>query len=211
MDDAAPLIIPATRQTQPDAASVGREALAGAGLGLLVGVLLGLSVADLVGKVVAALIGLVGAFLGLSGTAVGTPGADRAVRTGAFGLACTLGVLAGLAIRAEALFTPTITHDVADWIRAGATPAQAVEFVGYARLGIKPTGREVGDLPKPGAAASVLFKGSNAICNEIDGMSLENQVATLKSKPSPLPELAAAAAVSANPAKFIATNLHCGE
>jgi hypothetical protein len=183
------------------------EAFAGAGLGVLVGVLLGLSVADLVGKVVAALIGLIGAFLGLSGSA---QGADRAIRTGAFGLACTLGVLAGLFIRAEALFSRSISDEVAEWTRAGASTTQAVDFVGYARLGIKPGGREVAELPKPGAQASVLFRGTNAVCNEIDGMSVENQLATLKTKAPPLPEIAALAARSDNPAKSIAAILQCG-
>jgi len=194
--------------TEPDkqAASPGLEALAGAGLGLLVGVLTGLSVAETVGKVIAALIALLSAFLGLGGGR----GPDRRVRIGAFGLFCALGIVGGLLTRTNALFSPSIEHDVNEWTKAGAKPEQALDYVAFARLGVRPADRQVGELPKAGAQSSVLFSGSNTVCNEILGMSAADQIATLRAKPPPFPQLADAAAASADAARTISERLRCG-
>ena len=193
--------------TEPEepAASPGLEALAGAGLGLLVGVLTGLSVAETVGKVIAALIALLSAFLGLGGG-----GPDRRVRIGAFGLFCTLGIVVGLLTRTNALFSPSIEHDVKEWTNAGAKPEQALDYVAFARLGVRPADRQVGELPKAGAQSSVLFSGSNAVCNELLGMSAADQIATLRGKPAPYPQLADAATAAADPARTISERLKCG-
>ena len=91
------------------------DVAAGSGMGLLVGVLLGLSVAQAVGGVIAALSALIGGFLGLTGG-----GGARSWRTGAFGLACVIGVLLGLFVRSGAVLAPSIEQDVAQWQQPGS-------------------------------------------------------------------------------------------
>ncbi len=124
------------------------EAFAGAGLGLLAGLLLGLSVSQVVGGFVAALSALLAGFLGLTAA----PGTDRAWRIGAFGLACAAGVLIGLAIRSGALLAPSVDEDVREWQRAGYPTEQALAYVAFARLGVKPQGATVTAAPAPAPA-----------------------------------------------------------
>src|SRR5690349_12202869 len=103
------------------------EIVAGSGLGLLVGLLLSLSVSPVVGGVISELTVLLGAFFGLTPST----GPDRAWRIGSFGLACTIGVVAGLALRTGNQFSESIRKQSADWQQAGATKEQAVAFLAY--------------------------------------------------------------------------------
>lgn len=133
----------------------GAELVAGGGLGLLTGLLLGLSVASVVGSVVAALAAVLAGFFGLRSQAE-PGGGGRVLRIGAFGVACSLGLLAGVAIRAQDLFAPSVAGEVERWTQAGYPPEQARQLVAFRLLGVAPKDAEI--LPKP-ARDSVLFAG----------------------------------------------------
>ena len=166
------------------------EIVAGSGLGLLVGVLLSLSVSPVVGGVISALTVLLGAFFGLTPST----GPGRAWRIGSFGLACTIGVVAGLALRTGNQFASSLEKQSAEWQRAGATKEQALAFLAYERLGIRPRGAELGEAPKPTARQAVLFAGSTDVCGRIGGVDgTAAQLEILKEAKSPFDAIAAAA------------------
>lgn len=149
----------------------GAEVAAGMGLGLLVGVLLGLSSTGVVGGVVTALAAVLAAFLGLSGTGASSKGMSVGrARIAAFGFACTLGVGLGLATRAHDWLSEPIGVQVERWRHAGASPADAIDFVAWQRLGVMPHGRTIGEVPKPSAAQTVLFANPSATqCSQLSG------------------------------------------
>ena len=166
------------------------EIIAGSGLGLLVGLLLSLSVSPVVGGVISALTVLLGGFFGLTPST----GPDRAWRIGSFGFACALGVVAGLALRTGNQFAASLERQSKDWQQAGATKEEAVAYLAYERLGIKPAGRELGEAPKPTSARPVLFSGRTDVCGKLGGVRQpEAQLAILKQANAPFDAVAAAA------------------
>jgi hypothetical protein len=172
------------------------EALAGAGLGLVVGLLMGLSTASVVGGVVAALAAALAAFLGLSPNIT----SDRTVRVGAFGLACSIGVIAGLSIRTgSAGLSPTVRADVEAWSQAGFPPEEAREMVAYQRLGVHPKSREVSPKPAPSAESPVLFSTTADFCSLTTGLPPTEVLKAIKGPTFGRVGSAFAAAVEAAP------------
>jgi hypothetical protein len=144
----------------------------GIGLGLLVGVLLGLSVANVVGSVVAGLAGIFAAFLGLTSSSaegrVQQQSLFHSLRVGGFGLACTAGVIFGVASRANNLFGESVQTQVSHWTDAGASESDAISFVAYQQLGIVPKDRAVQAPPKPAQSAVALFSShEQADCSQL--------------------------------------------
>jgi MFS family permease len=164
------------------------DVAAGGGMGLLVGVLLGLSVAQAVGGVIAALSALIGGFLGLTGG-----GDARSWRTAAFGVACVTGVLLGLFVRSGAVLAPSIEQDVAQWQRAGFSKEQALSFVAFARLGIKPAGTEMTPRPATDATSNVLFADRAGVCARLQRLPAPAQLRILTETGEAYAALAAAA------------------
>jgi hypothetical protein len=80
----------------------------------------------------------------------------RALRIGTFGVACALALLAGVAIRAQDLFAPSVATEVERWTTAGYETTQARELAAFRLLGVAPKAATI--LPKP-ARDSVLFAG----------------------------------------------------
>jgi hypothetical protein len=166
------------------------EITAGGGLGLLVGLLVALSVSPVVGSVISALTVLLAGFFGLAPSG----GPDRAWRIGAFGLACVIGVVAGLALRNGDWFSPSLERQSRDWQRAGATSTEAAAYLAYQRLGIKPPGREAGEIPKPAARDTVLFAGVTDLCGQLHGVDgTPQRLRILRQAGAPYDALAAAA------------------
>lgn len=137
---------------------------AGGGVGLLLGYLLELSVSPIVQGVVVAITGLLGALLGLQQSA----GGGRSWRICAFGVFCTIGVTLGLMVRAGSLMTPSVERQVAQWTAAGYVKADALAFVAYQRLGVKPAELTIGTAPGAQQMASALYASqTRSACNVI--------------------------------------------
>jgi hypothetical protein len=185
------------------------EAAAGAGLGLLVGLLLGLSVSQVVGGVIAALSALLAGFLGLTTT---TTIQNRAWRIGAFGLFCVAGVLAGLAVRSGSLLAPSVQQDVAQWQGAGYPKEQALAYVAFARLGVKPEGVTLSASPAPGAGSNVLFADKAGVCARLERLPAAAQLRILSETGEAYAALAAASEAAGNPEAALAAGLKslCG-
>ena len=173
--------------------SLPEEVAAGGGMGLLVSMLLGLSVAQVVGGVVAALAALLGGFFGLSGR-----GRIAPWRVSAFGVACVIGIVAGLTIRSGALLAPTVEQDVAQWERAGYPKDQALALVALARLGVQPAGTTVAARTTPDATSNALFAGHSGICARLQGLPEAAQLRILQEAGDASAALAAAAQASGN-------------
>lgn len=197
--DVAP---PPPRPILPDIA-------AGAGLGLLVGLLLGLSVAQAVGSVITTLSALLGAFLGL---ATPSGGADRAWRIGTFGLFCAGGVLLGLAVRSGALLAPSVAQDVRAWEQAGYPPNQALAYVAFQRLGLKPENATLAPKPAADATSNALFADRAGLCARLSHLPAAAQLRILAGAGEAYAPLAAAASAAPDPAAALAAGLKplCG-
>jgi hypothetical protein len=186
------------------------EIVAGSGLGLLVGLLLALSVSPVVGGVISALTVLLGGFFGLAPSG----GSDRAWRIGSFGVACAIGVVCGLALRTGDQFAASLKKQSDDWQQAGATKEEAVAYLAFQHLGIKPAGRELGEAPKPSSGQVVLFAGHTDVCGRLAGVDgAQARLDILKDAKTPLDAIAAAAeAVPAATDKSVAAAVRtlCG-
>ena len=178
------------------------DVAAGGGMGLLVGVLLGLSVAQAVGGVIAALSALIGGFLGLTGG-----GNAHSWRTGAFGLTCVIGVLLGLFVRSGAVLAPSIEQDVAQWQRAGFSKEQALSYVAFARLGIKPAGTEMTARPAADATSNALFADRAGVCARLQRMPASAQLRILTETGEAYAALAAAAQAAADQQSVLSAGL----
>lgn len=178
------------------------DIVAGGGMGLLVGMLLGLSVAQAVGGVIAALSALIGGFLGLTGG-----GEARSWRTGAFGLACVAGALLGLFVRSGAVLAPSIEQDVVQWQRAGYSKEQALSYVAFARLGIKPAGTEMTARPTVDATSNALFADKAGVCARLQRLPAATQLRILTETGEAYAALAAAAQAAADPQPVLSAGL----
>ena len=139
------------------------EIVAGGGIGLLLGTLLGLSVSPVVQGVVVAITALLGAVLGFK-TSEGT---GQTWRIGAFGLLGTGGVLLGLAVRSGSLMAPSVRSEVAGWYYAGYSQKDALAFVAYHRLGIKPA-QLVTEAPGAKEQSNALYaQTTHSLCGAI--------------------------------------------
>jgi hypothetical protein len=145
-------------------ASPVKEAFAGTGLGILVGLLLGLSVEHLVGTIIGALAAALAVFLGLARNS----GSDKALRIGFFGLSCAAGALGGLTLRGNSFLYPSILSQVEQWKSAGYSQSDALAYVAFERLGIKPSDHEV--VPPP-APPVVLYATPVSLCEQLHLLS----------------------------------------
>jgi hypothetical protein len=140
--------------------------MAGAGLGCLFGLLLGLSVAQTIGGVIAALAAVLAGFFGLSEKGiVGSP-----ARIAGFGLAAVVGVVGGVALRAQDALSLSPQAAVARWTDAGYPAAEARTMVAFERLGIRPQGREVAAPPQPGRQTALFSGASPGDCQRLAGI-----------------------------------------
>ena len=188
------------------------DIVAGAGLGLLAGLLLGLSVSQVVGGFVAALSAVLAGFFGLSAAPALDPSTNRAWRIGAFGLACAAGIIAGLAIRSGAMLAPTVEQDVRHWQQAGYPKDQALAYVAYARLGVKPEGATLSPTPAPGATSNALFADKAGVCARLARLPTAPRLRILTQSGDAYAALAATAQAAANPDAALAAGLKslCG-
>jgi len=131
--------------------------LSGIGMGLLLGIIMGLSVSEVVKVIMASLTALLGVFLGFEKRSfTGMDGEEykkdnhntliTALRSGSFGIAVVAGILFGMWIRTNEVFTISVKESVEQWTDAGYEPDYARKMVAFQRLGINPTTGEVGPM-----------------------------------------------------------------
>ncbi|MBE0639635.1 MAG: hypothetical protein IH598_14045 [Bacteroidales bacterium] len=156
--------------------------LSGIGMGLLLGLIMGLSVSEVVKAIMATLTVALGAFLGFekrsfTGMDNDTYKKDKnetlltSLRAGWFGLAVVAGILFGMWIRTNEVFTIPVKKSVQQYIEAGYDSSDALKFVAYQRLGINPTTGEAGEIGEMQRAhQSNLFSAEDieSLCSEID-------------------------------------------
>ncbi len=100
--------------------------LNGMGIGLLLGMLLGLSISPVVSGVIATLTGLLAVLLGLDEKYLDPL---KSLRIGTFGIFAVLGIMAGLNIRANDSFAPTMLEKKNEYVALGYTDAEARAFI----------------------------------------------------------------------------------
>lgn len=179
---------------------------AGGGIGLLLGYLLGLSVSPVVQGVVVAITGLLGAVLGLKQGESG-----QSWRIGAFGFLCVAGVSLGLLVRGGSLLAPSVKDEVAQWQAAGYARQDALAYVAFLRLGVKPAGLTVADAPEAKQEASALYAAdTRSVCNLVGLVKdVDQQIAIVRRFPA-YTALADASAKSADPEATLMKGLKCG-
>ncbi len=156
--------------------------LSGIGMGLLLGLIMGLSVSEVVKAIMATLTAALGAFLGFekrsfSGMDNETYTKDKnetlltSLRAGWFGIAVVAGILFGMWIRTNEVFTIPVEKSVKQWTDAGYDTATALKYVAYQRIGINPTTGEAGEIGEMQRAhQSNLFSAEDiaSLCSTID-------------------------------------------
>jgi hypothetical protein len=183
------------------------EIVAGGGIGLLLGTLLGLSASPVVQGVVVAITALLGALLGFK-TSEGT---GQTLRIGAFGLLGTAGVLLGLAVRSGSLLAPSVRSEVAAWRAAGYSQQDALTFVAYHRLGIKPAQLLVAEAPEAKEQSNALFADTaRSLCGTIALVASPEQKLAIVRKFPAYAALAEAAASTPDPGATLVQELKCG-
>lgn len=100
--------------------------LNGMGIGLLLGMLLGLSISPVVSGVIATLTGLLAVLLGLDEKYLDPL---KSLRIGTFGIFAVLGILAGLHIRANDSFAPSMLEKKNEFVALGYSDAEARAFI----------------------------------------------------------------------------------
>ncbi len=162
--------------------------LSGIGMGLLLGLIMGLSASEVVKVVMAALTALLGVFFGFekrsfSGMQKEEYEKDKnetlltSLRAGWFGLAVVAGILFGMWIRTNEVFTIPVEKSVQQWIDAGVDSAYARKLVIYERLNIDPnTGEagEIGDMQRKFQTALFNSKAIQNISSAIDTLNWYN-------------------------------------
>ncbi len=156
--------------------------LSGTGMGLLLGLIMGLSVSEVVKVIMGSLTVLLGAFLGFdkrnfSGMDKETYTKDKnetlltSLRAGWFGLAVVTGILVGMWIRAQEVFTIPIEKRVEQYTNAGYDSTYALKLVAYERLGINPITGEAEEITMlQRSHQSNLFSAEDikSLCSNVD-------------------------------------------
>lgn len=162
--------------------------LSGIGMGLLLGMIMGLSVSEVVKVIMAALTALLGVFFGFekrsfSGIQKDEYEKDKnetlltGLRAGWFGLSVVAGILFGMWIRTNEVFTVPVEKSVQQWIDAGYDPEYARKLVVYERLAINPVSGEAGEIgAMQRTHQSSLFSAAdiNKISSAIDTLNWDN-------------------------------------
>jgi len=125
-------------------------AIAGAGIGMLVGIATSFSSAPVtavvVGAISAGLLVLLGFQKGDASAENAAPtDAGAVARVAAFGIACSVALVAGLVVRTHDLLAPTPAQTQQKWKDAGFTDEQARQIALYEKSGLtlnKGTGKE---------------------------------------------------------------------
>ena len=168
--------------------------LSGIGMGLLLGIIIGLSTTEVVKVIMGILTALLGAFLGFDKRSFTGMEADEylkekhnslftALRAGWFGLTVVAGILSGMWIRTNEIFTPSVKWSVDQWTDAGYDSLYARKLVTYQRFAIDPnTGELRPETELNKSARSSLFSSEQAqeLCGSTDPDQWNNDWAVAK-------------------------------
>ena len=150
------------------------QLFSGAGLGLMLGLLLGLSSAPVVAVVIGAIAALLGSIVlpQLPVKPSAGEGKDARIaidlRAGALGVACVLGILCGIWLRAhDALSpkTPTLSEKLEQWKSLGYPAEEARALVARAE-GLGPSGGAPAAAPAP-TTRTLLFGDRTTRCAQL--------------------------------------------
>jgi hypothetical protein len=152
---------------------------AGAASGLLLGVLVGLAVSPVVGSLVGGLVTLLGLFLGFKDDAptddatvssLSALSADaRRLAVGSFALACVVGVILGLALRARDVLALSPEAQIKRWKDAGYADDDARAIVVLKSTGIVPRGYRIQGRPMVDGTAQPVILSSEAVhCHRVN-------------------------------------------
>jgi len=167
---------------------------AGVGIGVLVGTLVGLSLSPVVGAFLGGLTALLAALLGLSDVRLPVPTGDsgekktgrdlraRDLRAFAFGIACTLGVLLGVTLRAQNLLGASVEDQYDAWKRVGFSDADARDLVRFKELGLVPEGlaKKAPAPAGPRPDLTALFANRVQVCESLEPERFKDSAETLR-------------------------------
>lgn len=148
----------------------------GLGIGLLVGLLVGLSISPVVSGLLTTLGGLLAAILGIQPGNEGDNPRFRVngMRIGAFGLACILGVFAGMTLRIKDVLATPLQKQIHNWVEAGYDSSEARQYVAFQVTGLyqkeKGSGKlelASGDIQKKGVGALFSSEGMLSLCKNV--------------------------------------------
>ncbi|RMD97569.1 MAG: hypothetical protein D6814_09235 [Calditrichaeota bacterium] len=152
-------------------------------MGLLVGLIVGMSVSPVVSVILGALAALLAAFLGLQ---PGSPEAtstfsrlqQNGLKAGSFGFACVAGIVLGLFIRTNDVFSPPLTRQLNDWKKAGYSEDYARELIVFRKIGIKPNSKDIQITDIQKGQTNALFSGKSQtdLCFELSPDRYGNEV-----------------------------------
>ncbi|MBK6345393.1 MAG: hypothetical protein IPF68_05560 [Bacteroidales bacterium] len=156
--------------------------LSGIGMGLLLGIIMGLSVSEVVKVIMGVLTAILGTFLGFDKRSFAGMDAEEylkekhnslftALRAGWFGLAVVAGILSGMWIRTNEVFTPSVKWSVQQWTDAGYDADYARKLVTYQRFAINPKTGELGpetELTKGARSSLFSSKQAQELCGSTD-------------------------------------------
>ncbi|MGB7786939.1 MAG: hypothetical protein WBL27_12625 [Salinimicrobium sp.] len=141
----------------------------GAGLGILIGLLIGMSTSGTVGLIIGSLASVLLVLLGFKEKGDSN---IQTLRVGSFGLFCALAVLAGLILRVNNSFTPTIKSEVERWTADSLFSLQeAKTYFLYERFGFVPSGVEIDSTIDKKRAQVVLYGSDVSLsdCEKLEG------------------------------------------
>ena len=141
----------------------------GAGLGILIGLLIGMSTSGTVGLIIGSLASVLLVLLGFKEKGDSN---IQTLRVGSFGLFCALAVLAGLILRVNNSFTPTIKSEVERWTADSLfSLKEAKTYFLYERFGFVPSGVEIDSTIDKKRAQVVLYGSEVSLsdCEKLEG------------------------------------------
>lgn len=151
----------------------------GMGIGLLIGFLIGLTTSGIVGVIIGTLTTILLAYLGIKEEGSTE---SNAMRIGAFGIFCILGILGGLFMRVTNAFVPNPSDQVALWMQDSLfTNEEAKRYYLYDRFAFLPKGQEIDTTKDRKSGRTTLYGivNSESDCSKLESyedFSLENKL-----------------------------------
>lgn len=140
----------------------------GTGIGLLIGFLIGMTTLGVVGIIIGTLATILLAYIG--GKEEGTS-ESKALRIGAFGLFCVIGILLGLYLRVTDAFLPSPSAEVSEWMKDSIfTQEEAKTYYIYDRFAFVPEGQNIDTLKDRKAGRTILygFETTQSDCDKLE-------------------------------------------
>lgn len=140
----------------------------GTGIGLLIGFLIGMTTLGVVGIIIGTLSTILLAYLG---TKKESTSESNAIRIGAFGLFCVVGILSGLYLRVTNAFLPSPSAEVSEWMKDGIfTQEEAKTYYIYDRFAFVPEGQVIDTLKDRKSGRTILYSvaSTQSDCDKLE-------------------------------------------